>query len=70
MLEHPAGDRGIVIDADRMCSAQAKWDRLTIEDYAGVRTVGDLVARIVQRYGLSYEQAVRDVEIWAKAIRA
>jgi hypothetical protein len=70
MLEHQAGDRGIVIDADRMRSAQAKWDRLTIDDYAEVRTVGDLVARIVRRYSLSYEQAMRDVEIWAKAMRA
>jgi hypothetical protein len=70
MFEQSAGDRGIVIDAERMRSAQAKWDRLTIDDYADIRTIPDLVARVIQRYSLSYEQALRDVEMWAKAVRA
>jgi|SoiMethySBSTD1v2_1073268.scaffolds.fasta_scaffold5117523_1 hypothetical protein len=70
MFEQSAGDRGIVIDAGRMRSAQAKWDRLTVEDYAEIRTIPDLIARVIQRYNLPYEQALRDVEIWAKAMRA
>jgi len=65
MFEHQSGDHG-VINTDRLRTAQAKWDRLTVSDYAEIRTIPDLIARLAHRYSLPYEQARRDVEIWAK----
>jgi hypothetical protein len=48
-----------------MKAAQAKWDRLTAMDLFGITTRSQLTDRIEERYSLSHEQAVEDVEIWA-----
>jgi hypothetical protein len=69
MFEQQSGD-GPLVGPDRMRSAQAKWDRLTAGDYAEIRSIADLVARLALRYGLPPAQAQRDVEIWARDPRA
>jgi hypothetical protein len=45
--------------------AQATWLRLTAAELSGVRTTSELIERVEERYGLSHEQATRDVEFWA-----
>lgn len=50
-------------------SAQAKWDRLTPGDYAGIKTVLQLIAAVGERYSLSHERAKRDVESWLRHVR-
>jgi hypothetical protein len=45
--------------------AQATWLRLTAAELSGIRTTSELIGRIEERYGLSHEQATRDVEFWA-----
>jgi hypothetical protein len=64
--EAPAIDvQGILDIADgHMHAAQAKWDRLTQADLAGIRTKSDLVAGVERRYALPHHQAVEDVESW------
>jgi hypothetical protein len=69
MSELQGGDLPLV-GPERMRSAQAKWDRLTADDYAEIRSTADLVARLVQRYGLPAAQVQRDVDIWARDPRA
>jgi hypothetical protein len=67
MFELQTGDGGVVgVNSYRLRTAQAKWDRLTVADYAEIRTIPQLIARLQQRYSLPHEQAKRDVEIWAK----
>ena len=51
---------------DQLRSAQAKWERLTADDYAEIKTLPDLIAVLAQRYSLPHAQAQRDVEIWAR----
>lgn len=48
-----------------MQAAQAKWSRLTEGDLSGIRTKGELAARVAARYGLSADQAAADVAVWA-----
>jgi hypothetical protein len=45
--------------------AQATWLRLTAAELSGIRTTSELIGRVEERYGLSHEQATRDVEFWA-----
>jgi hypothetical protein len=49
-------------------AAQAKWDRLTADDYASLETEADLIAAVEDRYGLPHDQAARDVTIWLRDI--
>ena len=58
-----------VIDlAARMHDAQAKWDRLTVADYAAIRTVDALIAAVEIHYSLPHDQATRDVEFWLRDV--
>ncbi|MFL5083215.1 MAG: hypothetical protein ACJ8FP_00190 [Xanthobacteraceae bacterium] len=66
MFDLDPAHAGVGINAYRLRTAQAKWDRLTSSDYAEIRTLPELIARLQQRYSLPHEQARRDVEIWAK----
>jgi hypothetical protein len=66
MFDRDCADAVIGTNAHRLRTAQAKWERLTVSDYAEIRTLPELIARLQQRYGLSHEQARRDVEIWAR----
>ena len=50
----------------RLHDAQAKWDRLTASDYAGVKTAHDLISMVERRYSLPRDQARRDVETWLR----
>ncbi|MGH6923123.1 MAG: hypothetical protein ACRED5_05070 [Propylenella sp.] len=51
-----------------LSAAQAKWERLTASDYAGITNVGGLIAAVVERYGLPHDQARVDVELWLKDV--
>ncbi|HYF56210.1 MAG TPA: hypothetical protein VEA41_18290 [Salinarimonas sp.] len=62
--------RAALASAGGRHDAQAKWDRLTQVDLAGVRTEADLVAAVEQRYGLPQKQAADDVAIWASGAHA
>lgn len=48
--------------------AQAKWDRLTAADYAGMQSRSDLIDAVEERYSLPRAQAERDVEYWLRDI--
>jgi hypothetical protein len=63
-LEHyqDHGDPGLVPFAVQ--GAQATWLRLTAAELSGVRTTSELIERVEERYSLSHEQAIRDVEFW------
>ena len=48
-------------------AAQAKWSRLTPDDFASATTEQKLVQCIERRYHLLHEEAVKDVELWARS---
>ena len=48
-------------------AAQAKWTRLTPDDFASATTEQKLVQCIERRYHLLHEEAVKDVELWARS---
>jgi hypothetical protein len=50
--------------ARQMAAIRAKWDRLTPSDVSQIRSKGELIRRVQERYGLSLEQAKDGVEIW------
>ena len=50
-----------------MRAAQAKWSRLTQGDLSAIHNVGELVAKIEERYSLPHCVAAQDVELWLKA---
>ena len=52
----------------RLNAAQAKWDRLTVADYAAIRTVDALIAAVEIHYSLPHDQARRDVEFWLRDV--
>jgi hypothetical protein len=51
-----------------LAAAQAKWERLTVSDYARIATTVDLVSVVRERYSLSPDEAKRDVDRWLKDI--
>ena len=52
-----------------MRAAQAKWGRLSEHDLSGIRNTQDLIICVQECYSLPHWQAMRDVELWAKAFR-
>jgi hypothetical protein len=50
-----------------MRAAQAKWGRLSEHDLSGIRNKQDLIICVQECYSLPHWQAMRDVELWAKA---
>ena len=48
--------------------AQARWERLSVSDYARVETAGDLIASVARRYSLPDEQAKLDVLSWLREV--
>jgi hypothetical protein len=64
-LEHyqDHGDPGLTPHAVR--TVQTTWLQLTAAELLGVRTTSELTGRVEERYGLSHEQATRDVEFWS-----
>lgn len=48
--------------------AQAKWERLTVSDYARIATTADLIVAVASRYRLSPDAAKLDVDNWLKDI--
>lgn len=52
------------MEAQRVHAVQSRWNQLTSSDLAGVRTKTQLVARLVERYGMANDVAVEDVETW------
>jgi hypothetical protein len=64
MFKFQAGDH-----SDRLRTAQAKWDRLTVTDYEQITTIPELITMVACRYSLPDDQAKRDVERWATDVR-
>jgi hypothetical protein len=64
-LEHyqDPGDPGLTPHA--VHTVQATWLQLTAAELSGVRNTSELTGRVEERYGLSHEQATRDVEFWS-----
>ncbi|MCT8974665.1 hypothetical protein [Microbaculum marinisediminis] len=62
----PIGRREFV--RHHLREARAKWERLTISDYARIVTTADLIAAAGCRYNLSPDQAMLDVDNWLKDI--
>lgn len=58
-------DSVLFIKARHMQAAQAKWDRLSVEDLLQIRDQDQLVDRVSALYDLPREQARDDVVIWA-----
>jgi hypothetical protein len=58
-----------VLNAFRLRTAQAKWERLSTSDYEEIQTIPDLIAKVAERYSLPHERAKNDVEIWAREMR-
>ncbi len=56
--------------ARHLGAAQAKWDRLTAVDYAGIRSVGALIAAVAAHYSLPHHEAKTDVELWLRDVGA
>lgn len=56
--------------ARHLGAAQAKWDRLTAADYAGIRSVGALIAAVAAHYSLPHHEAKADVELWLRDVGA
>ena len=48
-------------------AAQAKWSRLTADDFTSATTEEEFIERIERRYHLGHDVAVRDVKIWARS---
>lgn len=48
-----------------MRAAQAKWGRLS--EHVWIRNKQDLIICVQECYSLPHWQAMRDVELWAKA---
>jgi hypothetical protein len=57
------------LNAFRLRTAQAKWERLSPSDYQEIRTIPDLITKVAERYSLPHEQAKNDVEIWAREMQ-
>jgi len=60
------GSREIV--RHHLRDAQAKWERLTVSDYARIVTTADLIAAVGSRYSLSADEAKLDVDNWLSDI--
>jgi len=67
IADHPDG----ILDlADgHMRAAQAKWSRLTPDDFSDIRNTQDLITRVEERYSLSHAVAARDVQLWDANVR-
>jgi hypothetical protein len=63
--QHARENDVLHITTRQMKAAQAKWDRLTTADLAGIRAMSQLIGRVEERYSLPHDQAARDVELWA-----
>ena len=58
-----------IMSTPDMLAAEAKWDRLSHSDLGRIRTKAQLAERIEERYGLSHDEAVNEVEMWASGQR-
>ncbi|MEZ0167874.1 hypothetical protein [Microvirga sp. TS319] len=43
----------------------SRWDRFTMVEMTGIRTLSELIEKVEESYGLTHEQATRDIEFWA-----
>jgi hypothetical protein len=53
-------DPGLTLRALPMM--QARWDRFTLIEMMRIRTTSEFIEKVEESYGLSQEQATRDVE--------
>jgi hypothetical protein len=53
-------DPGLTVRA--MPMMQARWDRFTLIEMMRIRTTSEFIEKVEESYGLSQEQATRDVE--------
>ena len=58
------------IGTRHLSAAQAKWERLTASDYAGITSVAELIAAVEALYSLPHDQAKVDVELWLRDVGA
>jgi hypothetical protein len=42
-----------------------KWDKISEQEASGMKLTSDLIAQVQAKYGLSPDQAQRDVSAWA-----
>lgn len=68
MLDPSMRAAGAIDLGMRLNAAQAKWDRLTVADYAAITTVSALIAAVEDHYSLPHDQATRDVEFWLRDV--
>lgn len=64
-LKHYQTHDGPGLTLNALPMMQARWDRLTAMEVMGIRTPSELIEKVEESYGLSHEQATRDVEFWA-----
>jgi hypothetical protein len=64
-LEHYQDHDGPGLTPHAVHTAQATWLRLTAAELSRVRTTSELIEKVEERYSLSHEQVIRDVEFWA-----
>jgi hypothetical protein len=63
-LEHYEGRDAPGLTPRTVQMAQTTWQRLTAAELSGVRTASELIGKVEETYGISHEQATRDVEFW------
>ena len=64
----PRKNGALDIGTRYLSAAQAKWERLTASDYAGIKSIGELIAAVEERYSLPHDQAKQDVELWLRDV--
>jgi hypothetical protein len=64
----PRRDAALDIRASHLADAQAKWDRLSVSDYAKISSIDELIAAVEAHYSLSHEEAKADVELWLRDV--
>lgn len=55
---------GLEIVVSNLGAAQARWGRLSQQDYKGITSIDGLVAAVARRYDLPLERAAREVDGW------
>jgi hypothetical protein len=64
-LQHDQARDGPGLTLHALPMMQARWERFTIVELMGIRTMSELIERVEESYSLSHEQATREAEFWA-----
>ncbi len=63
-LQHDQARDGPGLTLHALPMMQARWERFTMVEMMGIRTTSETIETVEANYGLSHEQATRDVEFW------